>query len=195
MRDVPPEPLSRRRMILLGSWAAAACAAAGWLSSEPATVPRGAGDTDAGTGTLLAFIGALFGRNLSLQDRTELTDRLAYMGQYRASLRRDCSVLAAYLDRQAGQYGAGDFAACSASQKASIVDEVMRLPLKSRIAFFLSRFSRTERDFYRIRWSAVPQLAWVYRHSPAAWRARGYERWPGVRGNWRDILAPGAPYP
>ena len=195
MRDVPPESLSRRRMILLGSWAAAACGAAGWFSSGPASVPQRAGGTDADTGTLLAFIGALFGRNLSPQDRTELSDRLAYMGQYRASLRRDCSVLAAYLDGAAGQYGAGDFAACSASQKASIVDEIMKLPLKSRIAFFLSRFSRTERDFYRMRWSAVPQLAWVYRHSPTAWRARGYQRWPGVRGNWRDTLAPGAPYP
>jgi hypothetical protein len=195
MRDVPPESLSRRRIILLGSWAAAACGAAGWFSSEPASVAQRAGGADADTATLLAFIGALFGRNFSLQDRTELADRLAYMGQYRASLRRDCSVLAAYLDRQAGRYGAGDFAACSASQQASMVDEIMQLPVKSRIAFFLSRFSRTERDFYRMRWSAVPQLAWVYRHSPAAWRARGYQRWPGVRGNWRDTLAPGAPYP
>jgi hypothetical protein len=195
MRDVPPEPLSRRRMILLGSWAAAACGAAGWFSSAPASVKQRAGDMDADAGTLLAFIGALVGRNLSLQDRTELADRLAYMRQYRASLWRDCSVLAAYLDRQAAQDGAGDFAACSASQKATIVDEIMQLPLNSRIAFFLSRFSRAERDFYRMRWSAVPQLAWVYRHSPAAWRARGYRRWPGVRGNWRDVLAPGAPYP
>jgi hypothetical protein len=195
MRDVPPEPLSRRRMILLGSWAAAACGAAGWFSSGPASIPKRAGDAEADTGTLLAFIGALFGRNLSLQDRTELTDRLAYMRQYRASLWRDCSVLAAYLDRQAAQYGKGDFVASSASQKASIVDEIMQLPLNSRIAFFLSRFSRTERDFYRMRWSAVPQLAWVYRHSPAAWRARGYQRWPGIRGNWRDNLAPGGPYP
>jgi hypothetical protein len=195
MRDVPPEPLSRRRLILLGSWAAAACGAAGWFSSGPGPIPRRAGGTDGNTGTLLAFIEALFGRNLSLLDRTELTDRLAYMGQCRASLKRDCSVLAAYLDKQAEQYGAGDFAACSVSQKASIVDEIMELPLKSRVAFFLSRFSRTERDFYRMRWSAVPQLVWVYRHSPAAWRARGYLRWPGVRGNWRDSLAPGAPYP
>jgi hypothetical protein len=195
MRDVPPESLSRRRMILFGSWATAACAAAGWFSSGPASVPLRTAATDADTSTLLAFIGALFGRDFSLQDGTELSDRLAYMGQCRASLRRDCSVLAAYLDRQAGQYGAGGFAACSASQKASIVDEIMQLPLKSRIAFFLSRFSRTERDFYRMRWSAVPQLEWVYRHSPAAWRARGYQRWPGARGNWRDILAPGAPYP
>jgi hypothetical protein len=195
MRDALPEPLSRRRMILLGSWAAAACGAAGWFSSGPASVPQRAAEPDTDTGTLLAFIGALVGRDLSLQDRTELADRLAYMGQYRASLWRDCRVLAAYLDRQAGQYGAGDFAACSASQKASIVDEIMQLPLNSRIAFFLSRFSRTERDFYRMRWSAVPQLAWIYRHSPAAWRARGYQRWPGVRGNWRDTLAPGAPYP
>jgi hypothetical protein len=195
MRDVPPQPLSRRRMMLLGSWAAAACGAAGWFSSGPAPVPRRAGDTDADTGTLLAFIAAMFGRTFSLQDRTELSDRLAYMRQYRASQWRDCSVLAAYLDRQAGQDGAGDFASCSASQKASIVDEIMQLPPNSRMAFFLSRFSRTERDFYRMRWSAVPQLAWIYRHSPAAWRARGYQRWPGVCGNWRDVLAPGAPYP
>jgi hypothetical protein len=195
MRDVPSKPLSRRRMILLGSWAAAACGAAGWFSSGPASVAQRAGDADADNGTLLAFIAVLFGRDLSLQDRADLTDRLACMQQYRASLKHDCGVLAAHLDRQAGQWGMADFAACDARQKASIVDQIMQMPLKSKIASLLSRFSRSERDFYRMRWSAVPQLAWVYRHSPAAWRARGYQRWPGVRGNWRDILAPGAPYP
>ena len=31
--------------------------------------------------------------------------------------------------------------------------------------------------------------------SAAAWRARGYTRWPGVAGDRHDVLAPGAPYP
>jgi len=195
MRDVPPTRLSRRRLILFAGLAASACGVAGWFSSGRDSGPQRAADADADNGTLLAFIATLFGKALSLQDRADLTDRLACMQQYRASLKHDCSVLAAYLDSQAGRWGAAGFAACNAWQKASIVDQIMQMPLKSRIASLLSRFSSTERDFYRMRWSAVPQLAWLYRHSPVAWRTRGYQRWPGVRGNWRDILAPGAPYP
>jgi hypothetical protein len=195
MRDVPPKLLSRRRLILFGSFTAAACGTAAWFSSRRDSIPQRTGDAEVDNGTLLAFIAALFGRQLSPEDRVDLANRLGYMQQYRASLKRDCSVLEAYLDGQAAQWGVAGFAACDDWQKGRIVDRIMQITLQSKIASLLSRFSRTERDFYRMRWSTVPQLAWVYRHSPAAWRTRGYRRWPGVRGNRLDILAPGAPYP
>jgi hypothetical protein len=71
----------------------------------------------------------------------------------------------------------------------------MLIDPKSFKARILSRLSVGERDHYRMRWSIVPSLGWMYRHSAAAWRARGYARWPGVAGDWHEVLAPGAPYP
>jgi hypothetical protein len=46
-----------------------------------------------------------------------------------------------------------------------------------------------------MRGSTIPSLEWLYRHSAAAWRARGYTRWPGIPGDWRETLVAGAPYP
>jgi hypothetical protein len=195
MRDVPPKPLSRRRLILFGSFTAAACGTAAWFPSRRDSIPPRTGDSGADNGTLLAFMAALFGKHLSPQDRADLTGRLSYLRQNRPSLGRDCSVLQAYLDGLAAQWGVSGFAACDDWQKGTIVDRIMQIARPSAIAALLSRFSRTERDFHRMRWSTVPQLAWLYRHSPAAWRTRGYQRWPGVQGDRLDILAPGAPYP
>ena len=195
--DEPPKPLSRRRLLLsAGFGVALACGAAGWgTRARHDLVLRAAGDAGAVRRILVAFIGALFGRTLTAQDADDLSARLNDLQTLDTALNHDCMVLAQYLEALARNRGAQGFEESSASQQQSIVDDIMRIDVKTYSARLLSRLSRSHRDYYRMRWSAVPQLAWIYRHSPAAWRARGYLRWPGVRGDWHDVLVPGASYP
>jgi hypothetical protein len=195
--DEPPKPLSRRHLLLSASFGVVlACGAAGWgKRPRHELVLKPAGDAAAVRRTLVAFTGALFGRTLPAQDADDLSARLGDLQTLDAALNHDCTVLAQYLEALAQNWGAKGFEACSASQQQSIVDDIMRIDVKAYSARLLSRVSRGHRDYYRMRWSAVPQLAWIYRHSPAAWRARGYGRWPGVRGDWHDVLVAGASYP
>ncbi len=173
-----------------------ACGAAGCgKRARQEMVLKPAGDAGAVRRILVVFIGALFGRTLTAQDADDLSARLDDLQASDTALNHDCTVLAQYLEALAQNCGADGFEVCNASQQQSIVDEIMRIDFKSYSARLLSRLSREHRDYYRMRWSAVPQLAWIYSHSPAAWRARGYLRWPGVKGDWHDILAPGASYP
>jgi len=160
----------------------------------------GAGSADSAAApavqaTLLAFIGALFGRVLSPLDTADLAERVAYLMAFEDALEGDCRALALYLDHLAALRGSPAFTHCEPASQASIVDQVMQIDVNSMAARLLTRLSAGHRAYYRMRWSAVPQLAWLYRHSPAAWRARGYTRWAGVAGDWREVLHPGAPYP
>jgi hypothetical protein len=144
--------------------------------------------------SLIAFMGALFGRDLTAEDRADLSDRLALFTED-AALRHDCSVFADYLDRLAREEHADDFAGCEPTAKQRIVERVMAIDPHSLSARVLAHLSERMRVYYRMRWSIVPSLEWMYRHSAAAWRARGYSRWPGVPGDWRESLVPGLPYP
>lgn len=145
--------------------------------------------------TVLTFIGALFGKDLSEQDLADLSDRLNYLLSSDTVLNRTSAVLVHHLDRLAIKGGATTFRSSSASQKQSIVDQIMRIDYKSNLSRLLSKLSASERDYYHMRWSVVPQLAWLYRNSAVPWRARGYARWPGIPGDWHEIVTPGAPYP
>jgi hypothetical protein len=191
-------PVIRRRTIIVGSLGAAALACVGlaWLWRQAGT-DQSEGERNSADlkGRLLAFVGALFGRDLSALDVEDMSDRLDDLLAAGGILLHDAAVLVRQLDERAKKQGAIGFASCSPSQKAGIVEQVMSIDPKSMRARVWSRLSRNQRDFYRLRWSIVPQLAWLYRHSAAAWRARGYTRWPGVAGDWRETLAPGAPYP
>ena len=110
-------------------------------------------------------------------------------------LRHEGGVLARYLDDQAQTRAGTAFVACNEAQQQAILTQVMMIDPRSLKARVLSRLSSSRADFYRMRWSIVSSLVWMNRHSAAAWRARGYTRWPGVAGDWHDVLAPGAPYP
>jgi hypothetical protein len=155
--------------------------------------PAGEGSTEL-AGTLLAFLGALFGHELSEPDTADLSERLAAFTSD-ADLRRDCETLVRHLDHLADAEGASGFRSCSATQQERIVGDIMRIDPKTFKARLLSKFFPARRDLYHMRWSAVPSLAWMYRHSAAAWRTRGYARWPGVPGDWREVTQPGPPYP
>ena len=144
--------------------------------------------------TLLEFMGALFGRELTRDDRADLGERLDLL-RTEQRLAHDCDVLARCLDEAAAQRGTASFVRAGSAQQESIVNEIMEIDPKAKLSRVLMRFSRSEREYFQMRWSAVPQLIWLYRHSSVAWRARGYRRWPGVSGNWHDVLVPGPAYP
>jgi hypothetical protein len=193
------KPLSRR-VLIVGGIGGVVLAALGLGSlrhrAEVGQNASGAtGVAPAAKMTVLAFIGALFGKDLSEQDLADLSERLNYLLSSAAMFNHECAVLAQHLDGLALRRGATAFRSSSAAQKQAIVDKIMQIDSKSILSRVLSRLSGSERDYYRMRWSIVPQLAWIYRNSGAAWRARGYTRWPGIPGDWRDVLAPGPPYP
>jgi hypothetical protein len=191
--------LSRRRLLIAS--AGGFCLAVLGLRRLPSrrqadTASNGADDLGAQAQlTVLAFVGALFGTQLSERDLTDLSDRLKYRLTSDATFGRECAVLAQSLDSFAEERGATSFTSCDAAHKESIVNQIMAINYRSVFARFLSRLSNRERNYYRMRWATVWQLAWLYQQSGAAWRHRGYIRWPGVPGDWREILSPGSPYP
>lgn len=200
MNDEGLKPLGRRRLLIVSGMGAIALAAVGLGSlrhrEETAQNTSGPGDASADAKmTALSFIGALFGRTLSELDIADLSERLDYLLNSSAPFNHECTVLAHYLDGLARERHASTFSSSSTAQKHSIVDALMRIDSKSILSRALARLSASARDHYRMRWSIVPQLEWIYRNSGAAWRARGYTRWPGIPGDWHDVLTPGPPYP
>ena len=197
MNDKPSTPVTQRRTFILGALGAAALGFVGFtfkLRQDFATQSE-PGDLSQVKATVLVFIGAMFGRALVGEDRADMSDRLDLFFASDAALRHEGGVLARYLDDQAQTRAGTAFVACNEAHQQAILTQVMMIDPKSLKARVLSRLSSSQRDHYRMRWSIVSSLAWMYRHSAAAWRARGYTRWPGVAGDWHDVLAPGAPYP
>jgi hypothetical protein len=190
-------PVTHRRTFILGGLGAAALALVGvaFRSRDHSTPPSEPGDLGQVKETVLAFVGAMFGRALVGEDRADMSDRLDLYFASGPALRHEGAVLARYLDDQARTYAAAGFVSCSDAQQQTILTQVMMIDPGSLKARVLSRLSSGKRDFYRMRWSIVSSLGFMYRHSAAAWRARGYTRWPGVAGDWHEVLAPGAPYP
>jgi hypothetical protein len=195
--DKPLMPTTRRRTFILGAAGAATLGFVGltfkWRENfAQQSEPR---DLDRIKATVLVFIGAMYGRALVGEDKADMSDRLDLFFSEDAAMRHEGAVLARYLDDQAQTRAATAFVACNDAQQQAILTQVMMIDPRSIKARILSRLSAGERDHYRMRWSIIPSLGWLYRHSAAAWRARGYARWPGVAGDWHEVLAPGAPYP
>jgi hypothetical protein len=197
VNDKPSTPVTQRRTFIFGALGAAALGFVGlnFKSRHDFTLPSEPGDLGQVKATVLVFIGAMFGRALVGEDRADMSDRLDLYFASGAALRHEGAVLARYLDDQAQTRAGAAFVSCSEPQQQAIVTQVMTIDPGSLKARVLSRLSSSQRDHYRMRWSIVSTLARLYRHSAAAWRARGYTRWPGVPGDWHDVLAPGAPYP
>jgi hypothetical protein len=196
VNDKPSTPLMQRRTFTLGVLGAAALGFVGiTLKSRYDSGPHGEpGDLNQVKATVLVFIGAVFGHALVGEDRADMSERLDLFFAD-PNFRHEGGVLTRYLDDHAKSLAGSAFVACSEAQQQTILTQVMMIDPRSLKARVLSRLSSSERDHYRMRWSIVSSLAWMYRHSAAAWRARGYARWPGVPGDWHDVLAPGAPYP
>jgi hypothetical protein len=196
--------VSRRRLLILGA-VGSAIGAAIWLkpmlrrsrsqqvsiadlNAPAATLTR---DMEGTLDTVITFIGALFGRVLSDTDRTELRERLAETLSQEPGRAQDYTVLAQQLDRLARDAGAAGFVKANTAQRGSIVDQIMHIDPGTMWSRILAHLTPGRGRYYRIRSTTVPDLVWLYRYSGVPWRARGYERWPGIPGDWHEYLTPG----
>lgn len=201
--------VSRRRFLVLAAVGSAIAAVVGLglivtggrlqrssgiagLSSTTATSAR---DIKGTLDTVVTFIGAMFGRDLSDRDSAELLERLRQTLEQEPARAEDYMVLAQYLDRRARGAGAAGFAMANTVQRSAIVDQVMQVDPGALWSRVLSHVSSARRQYYRMRSATVPALAWLYRGSSVPWRARGYERWPGIPGDWHEYLTAGKPNP
>lgn len=194
MSEANSKPLLFRRRALLAAGVGGALAALvsvsrlHWPTRVEARTRTASGAVRDG---LLAFLGTFYGRELTPEDRADLSERLALFAADPA-LAYDCAVLSHHLDRLARREGASSFANCALDGRERVVERLMAIDPNSARAHVLGKLAVGVRDFYRMRESTIPSLEWLYRHSAAVWRARGYTRWPGIPGDWHEILVPGA---
>jgi hypothetical protein len=200
----PLPGVSRRRLLKfagVGGIAAAASVLIPGIWREPWPYAGGVDDDlsaqarRATLTTTIAFMGALFGRALTGEDQKDLRERLEYTVEKEPSRLQAYAVLARRLDQSARNSGALEFAAAPAGAQTQILDGMMSIRHETLRARLLSRISAPAARHYRMRSYTIPALCWLYANSGVAWRARGYERWPGIPGNWREILSAGKPYP
>jgi len=196
--------ISRRRLLILAAVAGAAGAVI-WLrpmlrksrspqvsiadlNAPAVTLTR---DMEGTLDTVIVFIGALFGRHLSDTDTAELRIRLMETLSQEPGRAQDYTVLAHELDRLAHSAGAAAFVTATSAQRGGIVDEIMHIDPGATWSRILAHLTPGRRRYYRMRSTTVPDIVWLYRYSGAPWRARGYERWPGIPGDWHEYLTAG----
>ena len=158
------------------------------LNAPAVTLTR---DMEATLDTVVTFIGALFGHTLSDTDSAELRERLTETLAQEPGRAQDYAVLAHELDHLARATGAGGFVMANSAQRSSIVDEIMHIDPGTPWSRILAHLTPGRRQYYRMRSTTVPDLVWLYRYSGVPWRARGYERWPGIPGDWHEYLTAG----
>ncbi|HZO24247.1 MAG TPA: twin-arginine translocation signal domain-containing protein [Steroidobacteraceae bacterium] len=191
--------LSRRRFLAGAATLVVLVGAASWLRrSWRQPTARRLSSTERVTPALarvVVFLGALFGRELSEADQRDLSDRLAFAVAAEPRLAEDYEVLAAHLDRFGRKAGATEFLTASDAQRETVIDHVMRIGPPSLVERAWSHLVRSRKLYYQMRFETIPQLQWLYRHSGVPWRARGYTRWQGIPGDWREYTRAGPPYP
>jgi hypothetical protein len=184
--------LSRRGFLMLTTVGSALAAVVGIeLVRRERALPVNASVDAAGLRTIVTFMATLFAHDLSTEDTDDLLQRLAESMQQESERGRLYAVLARHLDDAARARAAADFVNANREQRYAILDDVMRIQPASIRSRALAKLSPVSRDYYQMRSRTVPSLAWLYRNSSVPWKARGYRRWPGVPGDWHEILRPG----
>ncbi|MEP6546170.1 MAG: hypothetical protein ABJD53_01790 [Gammaproteobacteria bacterium] len=186
------KPKIRRRTLVVGV-ALGTLAGLAWRESDP-PAPEQNAHFEHPQETLLAFIATLFGHEITAPEREDLSDRLAPL-LAAPEFGPNCRALAAHLEVLTQRIHGHEFQSCTRTQRESVVRQVMQIDYRSLLARLLDHLSPMQHTLHRIRWSAVEQLMWMYRNSSMPWRRRGYARWPGVAGDWREMLVPGRGYP
>jgi hypothetical protein len=190
--------ISRRRaLVFIGAGAAAAALLL--RDSIRHVLPREAAavrdDADVRTNEVMltstAFMGALFGRELTAADRDELLERLDFSVVHAPGRLQGYADLKRHLDNSARRQGASEFSAAPVVIQARIVDRLMSTHYRRWQARLLRLLTGSLGQHYRIVVITVPALAWLYANSGVPWRARGYQRWQGIPGDWREILHAG----
>ena len=194
--------ISRRRVLIFFGVGAAATATL-FLGRPRARLPAsGAGKRDlsqkerlAVLATATTFMGILFGRTLTSEDQVELLDRLNFTIAQDPTRLQDYAELKLYLDYTARRQGATAFVLSTTATQSELLDRLMSIRFRWWQVLLSREFGGQSARFQRIVTVIVPGLAWLYANSGVPWRARGYDRWPGIPGDWRDVLRPGNPIP
>lgn len=141
--------------------------------------------------TIAVLLGTLFGHELSEEDHAELIDRLTFAVDEDSEWRKRYADLVRFVDQEARYAGGVDFITLHHDQRERVLDPVMQIDLKSLRSRLFALVSDEERKHRHMRMGTIEHLAWLYRHSGVPWRARGYAKWPGIPGDWREYTKPG----
>ena len=145
--------------------------------------------------TLVVFTGALFGVELTVEDRANLSEGFSYAAVEDSGWRDEYRWLAGYADELARGREATGFVAADAAIRSQLIDHIMSVPIRDRRHRMIALVSEQERNRRRFRISTVGHLKRVYLFSGVPWRHRGYQSWPGVPGEWQVYTRPGPGYP
>lgn len=142
--------------------------------------------------TVAIFLGSYFGLDITVEDRSELVERMEYSARANSIYLAEYKMLQHYLDDMASKNNAGLFTAASVDIKEKIIGEFLEKNINAKSSKIRALFSQAERNHRMLRASTLPHINKLYRHSGVPWRHRGYSSWPGVPGDPYDYTRPGA---
>jgi len=143
------------------------------------------------TNALVSFIGALFGQDLTQQDRDDLSELVSFAASADNGWVPEYRWLDAYIDKMAKEVGAESFLSATPELRESIMQNVLSRPIKGFRLQLLAMSSEQEWLRRRMRITTIPHLRRIYLASGVPWRRRGYQSWPGVPGDPRAYTRPG----
>jgi len=143
------------------------------------------------TNTLVSFIGALFGQDLTLQDRHELSEIVSFAASADSGWVPEYSWLVSHIDNIAKEASAESFSSATPDLRESVIQNIMSRPTRSFTLRLLAIASGQGLLRRRMRITTIPHLRRIYLASGVPWRRRGYQSWPGVPGDPRVYTRPG----
>ena len=141
--------------------------------------------------TLVTFIGALFGQDLTLQDRHELSGLVAFAASADSGWVSEYRWLVSHIDSMTKEAGAESFSSATPELRESVMQHTMSQPTGSFTLRLLAIASGQRLLRRRMSIATIPHLRRIYLASGAPWRRRGYQSWPGVPGDPRVYTQPG----
>jgi hypothetical protein len=141
--------------------------------------------------TLVSFIGAMFGVELSKYDQYELSGLLSFAASADDGWESEYRWLSPYIDNMAKQAGAESFSSATSELRDSIMLDIMSWPVGSFRSKLLAMTTEQGLLRRRMQITTIPHLRRTYLASGVPWRKRGYQSWPGVPGDPRAYSRPG----
>ena len=141
--------------------------------------------------TLVNFIGVLFGQDLTLQDRHELSELVAFAASADSGWVSEYRWLVSHIDSMANAARAEGFSSVTPELRESVMQNIMSRPTSSFTLRLLAIASGQGLRRRRMSISTIPHLRRIYLASGVPWRRRGYQSWPGVPGDPRVYTRPG----
>ena len=141
--------------------------------------------------TLVSFIGVLFGQDLTLQDRHELSGLVSFAASADSGWVPEYRWLVSQIDSMAKEAGAESFSSATPELRDSVMQNIMSRPTGSFTLRLLAIASGQRLLRRRMSITTIPHLRRIYLASGVPWRRRGYQSWPGVPGDPRVYTRPG----